>query len=53
MHQTAYICTLPEGVQNFIQKQLVKKHLPAKEIRTAMSGRLCDLEEIIDWRCFA
>ena len=45
---TEFICCLDEGQQKQIEDAIRK--VPGADIEEAMSGRLCDLEDNIDWR---
>lgn len=46
----AYICTLPDAIQADIKAELIfsSEGLGPSAISAAMSGRICDLEEVID-----
>ena len=48
MEKTAFICTLSEDVQNAILLDLEKLNLSEEDVRLAMDGRLCDLEDTMD-----
>ena len=46
--RTRFICELSDTEQVIIRQALEDKHLNDKQIREAMSSRLCDLEDTID-----
>lgn len=51
---TSFICSLNGNIQKLIYLELVelKKEYKELDILEAMSGRLCDLEELIDVKKF-
>lgn len=47
MNKTSYICALPQNIQNKI-RNILSLGLSKNEIEIAMSGRICDIEELIN-----
>ena len=45
---TRYVYTLSEDTQEEIREELRRAQLSEKEIEIAMSGRVCDIEDVID-----
>lgn len=47
MNKTSYICTLPQNIQNKI-RNILSLELSKNEIDIAVSGRICDIEELLN-----
>lgn len=46
--KTTHVCTLHEDVITYINNELLAKGHSGITLSLAMSGRICDLEEVID-----
>lgn len=49
MNTTIYIATLSEAAQASLRNKLQSEGLNPQEVETAMSGRLCDLSDTINY----
>lgn len=47
---TAYIWTLPQGIQQEIRTRLELAGVEDDDLELALDGRVCDLEDTIDVR---
>lgn len=45
---TDHICTLTARQQEMVKTALCYKNINSNEIQIAMSGKLCDIEEVVD-----
>ena len=49
---TSFIALLPIQMQEEIKKELLDSGIKGKELEIALSGRLCDLEELVDLKLY-